>query len=73
MKGNLNTMQHYQTPQEVVGSGQNPQSLKKESEKLIEKENFEIHPDGTNYSGQMKIFKRDDGSGTQDMIFIPHG
>lgn len=32
-------------------SGNNPQSLKKQSEHLIEKENFEIHPDGTTYSG----------------------
>lgn len=25
------------------------------NEHLIEKENFEIHPDGTTYSGQMKV------------------
>lgn len=56
-----------------MSSGPNPQSNQKETENLIEKENFEIHPDGTNYSGQMKIFKRDDANGSQDMIFIPHG
>ena len=67
-------------------SGNNPQSLRKPSENLIEKENFEIHPDGTTYSGQMKIVKRDDNtsgkggsrkeesnSETADMVYIPHG
>jgi hypothetical protein len=55
------------------------------NEHLIHKDNFEIHPDGTTYSGQMKVVtagKTVNGAikyenatfDSQDhLVFIPHG
>ena len=50
---------------------------------LITKENFEIHPDGTTYTGQMKVIRKGtgdiitdfskSGSTATDLFFIPHG
>ena len=54
-----------------------------ELENLINKENFEIHPDGTTYTGQMKVVRKGTGDiiqdyqkagiASSDLFFIPHG